>query len=125
MNIIEKIKEKTLRLIGLILIAIPLMLCYPILLYIGMSVEIASIATVCLTIITYILLVTHIEPLLGRMLPFLCPKTKTDFIPEKSKTVDTCLQIAQEQSSYVGISELDKFLSDVSARESKGNWVYS
>lgn len=125
MNIIEKIKEKTLRLIGLILIAIPLMVCYPTLLYIGMSVEIASIATVCLTIIAYILLVTHIELLLGRMLPFLALKTKTDFIPEKSKTVDTYLQIAQEPSSYVGISDLETLLTDVTARETKGNWVYS
>ncbi len=125
MNIIETIKEKTLRLIGLILITIPLMVWYPILLHIGLSVEIATIATLCLSIIAYILLVTLIEPLLRRMLPFLTPKTKTDFISEKSKTVNTCLQIGQEPSSYVGINELDKLLSDVAVRDSKGNWVYS
>ncbi|MYB66527.1 hypothetical protein F4X73_17725 [Candidatus Poribacteria bacterium] len=76
MNIRETIKEKTLRLIGLILIVIPLMACYPILLYIGLSVKIATIATVCLSIIAYILLVTRIEPLLGSMLPFLSPNTQ-------------------------------------------------
>lgn len=77
MNIIETIKEKTLRLIGLLFIFIPLMVCYPIFLYIELSVEVATIATVCLTIIAYVLLVTRIEPLLGRMLPFLSSETQT------------------------------------------------
>ena len=63
MNIRKIIKEKTLRLIGLVLITIPLMAFYPILLYLGLSVKIAAIATVCL--IRY--RVTRIEPVLRRI----------------------------------------------------------
>ena len=83
MNMIKTIKENTCWLIGAVSITILLIVCYPILIYIGLSVKIATIATVCLSIIAYILLVTRIEPLLGRMLPFLSPKTQTEFTSEK------------------------------------------
>ncbi len=86
MNMIETIKENTLWLIGAVLITIPLIACYPILLYIGLSIKIATIAMVCLSIIAYILLVTRIEPLLGRMLPFLSSKTQTKFFFSKIGT---------------------------------------
>ena len=64
MNMIELVKEKTLRLIGLVLITIPLMACYPILLYLGLSQRISTIVTVPLSGAAYILLVTCIEPFL-------------------------------------------------------------
>lgn len=70
------IKEKTLRLIGLVLITIPLMTCYSILLYLGLSQRISTIATVLLSGAAYILLITCIEPFLRRMLPFIRPKAR-------------------------------------------------
>ena len=76
MNMIELIKEKTLRLIGLVLITIPLMACYPILLYLGLSQQISTIATVLLSGIAYILLVTRIEPFSRQILPFTRPKAR-------------------------------------------------
>lgn len=76
MNMIEIIKQKTLRLIGLVLITIPLMACYPILLYLGLSQRISTIATVLLSGAAYILLVTHIEPVLRRILPFMRLKVR-------------------------------------------------
>lgn len=76
MNMIETIKQKTLRLIGLVLITIPLMGCYPILLYLGLSQRISTIATVLLSGTAYILLVALIEPLLRRILPFIRPKAR-------------------------------------------------
>ena len=80
MNVREIIKEKTLRLIGLVLITIPLMACYPILLHLGLSIKIAVIVTVCLSGVAYILLVTRIEPFLRRMLPFIYPKEQEETI---------------------------------------------
>ena len=125
MNIRETIKEKTLRLIGLILITIPLLVCYPTLLHFGFSVKIATIATVCLSIIAYILLVTRIEPLLGRMLPFLNPKTQTEFTSEKLEMVSIDIQKAQSPNSFPGVSELDILSSNNVVRNLRGNWISS
>ena len=79
MNIIETLKQQTLRLIGLLLITISLMACYPILLHLGLSIKIAVIFTVCLSGIAYVLLVTHIEPFLCRTLPFMQSKAQNEF----------------------------------------------
>ena len=76
MNMIELVKEKTLRLIDLVLITIPLMACYPILLYLGLSQRISIIATVLLSGAVYIVLVTCIEPFLRRMLPCIRSKAR-------------------------------------------------
>lgn len=125
MNIRETIKEKTLRLIGLILITIPLLVCYPTLLHLGFSVKIATIATVCLSIIAYILLVTRIEPLLGRMLPFLNPKTQTEFTSEKLELGSIDTQKGQGPNSFSGVSESDILSSNNVIRNFRGNWVHS
>ena len=125
MNIRETIKEKTLRLIGLILITIPLLVCYPTLLHLGFSVKIATIVTVCLSIIAYILLVTRIEPLLGRMLPFLNPKTQTEFTSEKLELGSIDIQKAQSPNSFSGVSELDILSSNNVVRNLRGNWISS
>lgn len=125
MNIMETIKENTCWLIGAILITIPLMACYPILLYLGLSIKIATIATVCLSIIAYILLVTRIEPFLGKMLPFLGPKTQTEFTSAKMELGNTDAQMAQGPSSYPAENELDILFSNDVVRDSRGNWVHS
>lgn len=125
MNIIKTIKENTCWLIGAVLITIPLMVCYPVLLYLGLSIKIATIATVCLSIIAYILLVTRIEPLLGRMLPFLNPKTQTEFTSEKLEMVSIDIQKAQGPNSFPGVSELDILSSNNVIRNFRGNWVHS
>ena len=125
MNIRETIKEKTLRLIGLILITIPLMACYPVMLYLGLSIKIATIVTVCLSIIAYILLVTRIEPLLGRMLPFLNPRTQTEFTSENLELGSIDVQKAQGPNSFPGVSELDILSSNNVIRNFRGDWVHS
>ena len=125
MNMRETIKEKTLRLIGLILITIPLMACYPILLYLGLSIKITTIVTVCVSIIAYIMLVTRIEPFLSRVLPFLAPKIQTKFTSAKFKFDDVGLRMAQGPSSYPGVSELDTLFQSNIVRNSRGNWVHS
>ena len=79
MNLTEMIKQKTLRLIGLVLITIPLMACYPTLRLLGFSGGISTIATVLLSGIAYILLVTCIEPFLRKILPFMQPKPQHKF----------------------------------------------
>lgn len=126
MNIRETVKEKTLRLIGLILITIPLLACYPMLLHLGLSIKIATILTICLSIIAYILLVTHIEPFLGRILPFLSPKTVTQFTSARLEQGDVDVQIAKGPSSHSGVSDLDvSFQSIEVSRDPRGNWVHS
>ncbi len=125
MNIIKTIKENTCWLIGAVLITIPLMACYPVLLYLGLSIKIATIVTVCLSIIAYILLVTRIEPLLGRMLPFLNPKTQTEFTSEKLEMVSIDIQKAQSPNSFSRVSELDILSSNNVIRNIRGNWVHS
>ena len=79
MNLTEIIKQKTLSLIGLMLITIPLMACYPILRLFGFSDRISTIATVFLSGGGYILLVTRIEPFLRKILPFMQPKAQHKF----------------------------------------------
>ncbi len=76
MNLTEMIKEKTVWLTGAVLITIPLMACYPILRTLGISEKGGEIATVCLSGIVYILLVTRVEPFLRRMLPFIRSKAR-------------------------------------------------
>ena len=71
MNMIETIKQETLRLIGLVLITIPIMAYYPILRFLDFSSKIATVATACLSGVGYVLLVTHIELFLSRVLPFM------------------------------------------------------
>ncbi len=125
MKMIETIKENTLWLIGAVLITIPLIVCYPILLYIGLSVKIATIVTVCLSIITYILLVTRIEPFLGRMFPFLGPKTQEEFTSAKLELGSIDIQKAQSPNSFSIEIELNILSSNNTIRNLKGNWVHS
>ena len=125
MNIIKTIKENTCWLIGAVLITIPLLVCYPTLLYLGFSVKIATIAMICLSIIAYILLVTRIEPLLGRMLPFLNPKTQTEFTSGKLELGSIDIQKVQGPNSFPGVSELDILSSNNVVRNFRGDWVHS
>ena len=126
MNMKERIKEKTLRLIGLILITIPLMACYPILLYLGLSVKIAAIATACLSGIVYILLVIRIEPFLRRILPFIQTKTPDEFSAATLKRRDIGIQIVKGPSSDIRADELEVSISNINiVRDLRGNWTYS
>lgn len=126
MNMRETIKEKTLRLIGLVLITIPLMACYPILLYLGLSIKIAAIATACLSGIAYIFLVICIEPFLRRILPFTQSKAPDEFSAATLKRGNTRIQIVQGPSSHLNADELDIIFSNTNiVRELRGNWIHS
>lgn len=125
MNMIEMIKEKTLWLIGAVLITIPLIACYPILRSLGLSSKIATIATVCLSGIAYILLVTRIVPLLRKILPFMYPKTQYKFSISKLKGETTDNHV-EKSLLYTGVPELDFDSSNFYAlRERGGNWIHS
>ena len=126
MNMMETIKEKTLRLIGLVLITIPLMACYPILLYLGLSTKIATIATVCLSGIAYILLVIRIEPFLRRILPFIQTKASNEFLAATLKWRNTETQIVKGPSSHLGVEKVDVTFSSINVvRDLRGNWTHS
>ena len=126
MNMRETIKEKTLRLIGLILITIPLMTCYPILLYLGLSIKIATIATACLSGIAYILLVIRIEPLLRQILPFIRAKTPDKFSADTPKREGAGIRIIKLSNTYLSANQLDIALSNTNiARDLRGNWTHS
>ena len=68
MTIIEMIKHSCIRLIGLVLIAIPLMMCYPILFLLGFSERVSTITTAILSVFAYVLLIRYFEPILRRTL---------------------------------------------------------
>ena len=126
MNMREAIKEKTLRLIGLILITIPLMTCYPILLHLGLSIKISTIATVCLSCIAYILLVIRIEPLLRQILPFIRARTPNEFSAVTLKREGTGIRIVKLSNAYLSASQLDITFSNTNiARDLRGNWTHS
>ena len=125
MKVIETIKENTLWLIGAVLITIPLIACYPILLYFGLSVKVATITTVCLSIIAYILSVTFIEPFLGRMFPFLSPKSPEGFTSAELELGSIDTQKAIGPNSFPKVSDLDILRSDNAIRNLSGNWVHS
>ncbi|MDE0553654.1 MAG: hypothetical protein OXI24_05535 [Candidatus Poribacteria bacterium] len=126
MNMIETMKEKTLRLIGLVLITIPLMACYPILLYLGLSVKIAAIVTVCLSGVAYILLVIRIEPFLRKILPFIQTKGQGEFSAAILKRGSVGIEILKGPSSSLITSELDvPFSNTNTVRDLRGNWIHS
>ena len=125
MNLIETLKEKTLRLIGLILITIPLMACYPILLYLGLSQQISIIAMVLLSGAAYVLLVTRIEPFLLQMLPFVRPKIENKFSAAKLKGGITSTHVGKSLL-YTGAIELDfEPPNTYAVRMYSGNWIHS
>lgn len=126
MNVIELIKEKTLWLIGAVLITIPLLACYPILRLLGLSERVTSIATVCLTGVAYILLVTCIKPFLRKILPFIRSKAPDEFSAVVLKRGGTGIQIVKGPSSSLSDSELDViFLNANIVRDLRGNWMHS
>ena len=126
MNMIELIKEKTLWLIGAVLITIPLIACYPILRLLGFSAKIGTIVTVCLSIIVYILLVIRIEPFLRKILPFIQAKAPDQFSAAILKRGSTGIQILKGPSSSLSTSELDVVFSKTNiVRTPKGNWIHS
>ena len=125
MNLKKMIKQKTLRLIGLVLIAVPLITCYTILRILNLSANITAIITVCLSGIIYLLLVTCIEPFLRKMLPFLDPKIQPNFTSEKLELGNIDTQKGQGPNSFPGVSELDIRSSNNVIRNFRGNWVHS
>ena len=101
MNMIEIIKEKTLWLIGAVLITIPLLACYPILKFLGLSSKIATIVTACLSGIAYILLVTYIQPFLCGILPFMRSKPQNIFETVRLKQGTPDRHVVEGPSSYI------------------------
>ena len=123
---IELVKEKTLRLIDLVLITIPLMACYPILLYLGLSQRISIIATVLLSGVAYILLVTRIEPFLREILPFIQTRAQDEFSAALLKHEGIGIQIVKGPSSHLSNGELNvAFLNTNIVRDLRGNWIHS
>lgn len=126
MNMIEIIKEKTLWLIGAVLITIPLIACYPILRLLGFSAKIGTVVTVCLSIIAYILLVIRIEPFLRKTVPFIQTKARDEFSAAILKRRSTGIQILKGPGSSLSASELDvPFLNTNIVRDLRGNWIHS
>lgn len=127
MNMIELIKEKTLWLIGAVLITIPLIACYPILRLLGFSAKIGTVVTVCLSIIAYILLVIRIEPFLRKILPFIQTKAQDEFSAAILKRGSTGIQILLKgPSSSLSTSELNVPFSNTNiVRDLRGNWIHS
>lgn len=122
----ELIKEKTLWLIGAVLITVPLLVCYPILRLLGLPGRIASIATVCLTGVAYVLLVTCIKPFLRKILPFIRSKASDEFSAVVLKRGGAGIQIVKGPSSYLSDSKLNvPFLNTNVVRNLKGNWIHS
>ena len=122
----ETIKEKTLRLIGLVLITIPLMACYPILLYLGLSTKIATIAIVCLSGIAYIFLLIRIEPFLRKILPFIQTRAQDEFSAVILKRGGTGIQIVKGPSSHLSADKLEDIFSNTNiVRDLRGNWIHS
>ena len=125
MNVIELIKEKTLWLIGAVLITIPLLACYPILRLLDLPERVASIATICLTSVAYILLVTCIKPFLRKILPFIRSKASDGFSAVVLKRGGTGIQIVKGPSSSLSDSELDVIFSNANiVRDLRGNWIH-
>ena len=126
MNMIEIIREKTLWLIGAVSITIPLLACYPILKFLGLSSKVATIATACLSGIAYIFLVTYIQPFLRKILPFIRSKAPDESSAVTSKGSRIGFQIAKGPNSYFSASELDATFSNTNiARDLRGDWIPS
>ena len=126
MNMMEIIREKTLWLIGAVSITIPLLACYPILKALGLSSKIATIATACVSGIAYILLVTYIQPFLGKILPFIRAKTPDEFSTVTPKREGAGIQPVKVPNSYLSVSKLDVPFSNTNiARDLRGNWIHS
>lgn len=68
MKITDMIKHSLVRLVGLVLITIPLIACYPIMVFLGLPTPSSAIATACLTAVAYFWLIRRVEPILRRVL---------------------------------------------------------
>ncbi len=123
MNMIEILKRKTLRLIGLLLCLIPVMACYPILYFLGCSATVATLTTVLFSGVAYILLLTRIEPFLRKILPFARPKSwnESEAAGLRGHVTD---YVVKGPSLYIGRSGLDVNVSmPRDAKGRGGNWV--
>ena len=108
MKIMDMIKHNLVRLVGLILITIPLLACYPIMVVLGLPTPISVIATACLTVIAYFGMICRVEPVLRRVLslelvplmllvvifllrflPFESPKIKENLEENRHKRITT------------------------------------
>ena len=124
MNIKETIKEKTLRLIGLVLITIPLIASYTTLRLFDLSARIATIATVCLSGIAYFILVIYFEPFLRRMLSLTPSETQSQFLAARLKDASISSH-GKKGPLYTGMSELDFDLPNLYAlRGRSGTWIH-
>ena len=64
--ITEMLKRICIRLMSLVLIAIPLFACYPLLILLGFSERISTVTTIVLSVVAYFSMIRWVEPFLRR-----------------------------------------------------------
>lgn len=124
MNLMEILKQKTLRLMGLLLCIIPVTVCYTVLRLLGCSATVATLATVLFSGVAYILLLTRVEPFLRDILPFFQPKPRNGFEAANRRLEHSDNDVAKGPNLYADGNKLEGGISVIhGARGRGGGWV--
>ena len=124
MNMIETLKQETLRFIALLLCLIPVTACYTVLRLLGCSATVATLATVLFSGVAYVLLLTRIEAFLRDILPFFRPKPLNGFEAANRRLEHSDNDVAKGPNLYADGNKLEGGISVVhGARGRGGGWV--
>lgn len=120
----EILKQKTLRLMGLLLCIIPVTACYTVLRLLGCVATIATLATVLFSGVAYFWLLTRIEAFLRNILPFFRPKRRTGFEAANSRLEHSDNDVAKGPNLYADGNKPDVGIPIIhAARNRVGGWV--
>lgn len=120
----EILKQKTLRLMGLLLCIVPVTACYTVLRLLGCVATIATLATVLFSGVAYFWLLTRIEAFLRNILPFFRPKRRTGFEASNSQLEHSGNDVAKGPNLYADGNKPDVGIPIIHAARSRvGGWV--
>lgn len=124
MNLMEILKQKTLRLMGLLLCIIPVTACYTVLRLLGCAATAATLATVLFSGVAYVLLLPRIEAFLRNILPFFQPKPRNRFEAANRRLEHSDNDVAKGPNLYADGNKLEVGISLIHAARSRGGgWV--
>ena len=124
MNMIETLKQETLRFMALLLCLISATACYTVLRLLGGSATVATLATVLFSGVAYVLLLTRIEAFLRNILPFFQPKPRNGFEAANRRLEHSDNDVAKGPNLYADGNKLEDGISVIrDARGRGGSWV--
>lgn len=118
------LKQKTLRLMGLLLCIIPVTACYTVLRLLGCAETISNLATVLFSGVAYFWLLPRFEVFLRNILPFFRPKRRTRFEAVDRRLEHSDNDVTKGPNLYADGNKPDVGIPIIHAARSRvGGWV--